>query len=158
MKKLIIIILLIALIAFVFYLIYNIKTPYYFNLENFTNVKVGLDGENVYLRDSCRKITFSVTQDQLMSIQFGLADVSYFRPLTHDLMKDIFDGFGIEVLFVEITEYKDETYHARLFLKQGNKILNLDSRPSDAIAIAIRYKKPVYVNKEIMEKQGINIC
>jgi bifunctional DNase/RNase len=94
------------------------------------------------------------------------------RPYTHDLINDILKNFGIEVLMVKITEARNETclpeencswritYISKLFLKQGNLILGLDSRPSDALAIAARtdYEVPIFVNESIFEILGERIC
>ena len=71
------------------------------------------------------------------------------RPLTHDLMQSIFKGFGISVERVVITELKNSTYFARLILKQqnelGTKLVELDARPSDCLAIATAQKRPLFV-------------
>ena len=78
------------------------------------------------------------------------------RPLTHDLINQVFEGFGITVERVVITELKDSTYFARLILQQtnelGRKILELDARPSDCLAIASAKKKPVFVSRELFEQ------
>ncbi len=72
------------------------------------------------------------------------------RPLTHDLMADIFAGFGIVVERVVITELRNSTYFARMILQQqnelGRKVLEVDARPSDCIAMATAQKKPMYVD------------
>ncbi len=78
------------------------------------------------------------------------------RPLTHDLMSDVFKGFGIEVERVIITELKNSTYFARMILKMENelgvKIVELDARPSDCLAIAASQKVPVYVTDSLFEE------
>jgi hypothetical protein len=75
--------------------------------------------------------------------------VSKERPLTHDLMNNIFKGFGIGLERVVITALKHGTYYARLILKQQNElgqaIVEVDARPSDCLALATSRKKPVYV-------------
>jgi len=72
------------------------------------------------------------------------------RPLTHDLINRIFQGFGIAVERVVITDLKNSTYFARLILQQQNevarKIVEVDARPSDCLAIAAAQKKPIYVS------------
>ena len=71
------------------------------------------------------------------------------RPLTHDLFGHVFDGFGIQLLRVVITELKNSTYYARLILEQdnelGRKIVEVDARPSDCLAMAAQHKSPIYV-------------
>ena len=84
-----------------------------------------------------------------------LRDTPKERPLTHDLMNSIFKGFGVSVERVIITELKNSTYFARLILKQENelglKIVEVDARPSDCIALATSLKKPLYVAKPLFE-------
>ena len=79
-----------------------------------------------------------------------LSDAPKERPLTHDLMSNVFQGFGIEAERVVVTELKNSTYFARMILKMenelGTKIVELDARPSDCLAIAASQKIPVYVS------------
>ncbi|HMB01106.1 MAG TPA: bifunctional nuclease domain-containing protein [Spirochaetota bacterium] len=85
------------------------------------------------------------------------------RPLTHDLMKTVLLNTGFKVEKVEITKLEKETYYAKLYLqKEGffsrhtKKHLEvIDSRPSDAIAIALRFESPIYVDENLMEEQAI---
>ena len=85
-----------------------------------------------------------------------LRDTPKERPLTHDLMASIFKGFNISVERVVITELKNSTYFARLILSQNNevarKIVEIDARPSDCLAIASAQKKPIFVSKSLFEK------
>ena len=80
------------------------------------------------------------------------------RPLTHDLINRIFQGFGISVERVIITDLKNSTYFARLILQQQNelhtarKIVEVDARPSDCLAIAASQKKPIFVATELFEQ------
>jgi len=78
------------------------------------------------------------------------------RPLTHDLIASVFKGFNITVERVIITELKNSTYYARLVLQQqnelGRKIVELDARPSDCIAIATSQKKPLFVTSSLFEQ------
>ncbi|MBI2926024.1 MAG: bifunctional nuclease family protein [Verrucomicrobia bacterium] len=78
------------------------------------------------------------------------------RPLTHDLINRLFDGFGIVVERVVITELRNSTYFARLILKQqnelGTKIVEIDARPSDCLAIATAQKRPIYVAAGLFEQ------
>jgi bifunctional DNase/RNase len=78
------------------------------------------------------------------------------RPLTHDLINRVFQGFGISVERVIITDLKNSTYFARLILQQQNevarKIVELDARPSDCLAIAAAQKKPIFVSAPLFEQ------
>ncbi len=86
-----------------------------------------------------------------------LRDTPKERPLTHDLINRVFQGFGITVERVVITDLKNSTYFARLILLQQNelhserKIVELDARPSDCLALAAAQKKPVFVSAKLFE-------
>jgi len=85
-----------------------------------------------------------------------LRDTPKERPLTHDLISNILKGFTITVERVVITELKNSTYFARLILQQANelgrKIVELDCRPSDAIALAVSQKRPIYVAQALFDQ------
>ena len=78
------------------------------------------------------------------------------RPLTHDLMNRVFQGFGINVERVVITDLKNSTYFARIILQQQNevarKIVELDARPSDCLALAVAQKRPIFVSAPLFEQ------
>jgi len=135
-----------------------IQNSPYFSTAGFLQTAVSVDEKNIYLTSGCHRLAMSTTGQQTYSIVRGSENVTDARPWTHDLIKDIFSLYGIDVLMVKVDNFKDGVYYAKLLIQQGNKILNLDSRPSDAIAIAVRFRKPVYVKKDIMEKFGQRIC
>jgi bifunctional DNase/RNase len=85
-----------------------------------------------------------------------LRDTPKERPLTHDLISHIFKGFGISVERVVISELKNSTYYARLILQQqnelGRKLVEIDARPSDCIAIATAHKKPIFVSTQLFDQ------
>ncbi len=89
-------------------------------------------------------------------ISMFLRDTPKERPLTHDLIQSIFKGFTISVERVVITELKNSTYFARLILKQDNelakKIVEIDARPSDCLALATASKRPIYVTNSLFEQ------
>lgn len=78
------------------------------------------------------------------------------RPLTHDLIQRIFQGFDIAVERIVITELKNSTYFARLILKQQNevarKLVEIDARPSDCLALATAQKRPIYVASSLFDQ------
>lgn len=101
---------------------------------------------------------FVIQVEQAMGTIIGmfLRDMPKERPLTHDLMASIFKGFNITVERAVITELKNSTYYARLILQQqnelGRKIVELDARPSDCLAIATSQKKPLYVTTSLFNQ------
>jgi bifunctional DNase/RNase len=85
-----------------------------------------------------------------------LRDTPKERPLTHDLMNSVFKGFNITVERAVITELRNSTYFARLILQQqnelGRKLVEIDARPSDCLALATAQKKPLYVATPLFEQ------
>jgi bifunctional DNase/RNase len=128
------------------------------SLEGFSTASIDADENHVYLFSGCRRLVMVTNEFQTDSIRMGLEGKLGFRPTTHDMIKNILDAFGLEPIMVKITHLSDNAYFARLFLVQGSRILNLDSRPSDAVAIAVRTGVPVYVNQTLMEEQGEKVC
>ena len=91
-------------------------------------------------------------------ISMFLRDTPKERPLTHDLISSVFKGFSITVERVIITELKNSTYFARLILQQQNelhtarKIVEIDARPSDCLALATAQKRPIYVTTSLLDQ------
>ncbi len=87
------------------------------------------------------------------SIAMAMSNTKAARPLTHDLIVGIFDRLEIEIARVVISDLIDNTFYASLYLLQNGTEYHIDSRPSDAIAIAIRINAPVFVEEEVISKQ-----
>jgi bifunctional DNase/RNase len=73
------------------------------------------------------------------------------RPMTHDLLRNITRGLNAQVRKVVVSEMRDDTYYAVIWMDQGGETVTLDSRPSDAIALALRWDCPIYVNRIVLE-------
>jgi uncharacterized protein len=89
------------------------------------------------------------------AITLALREVEIARPLTWDLLKNAFDRLGVRILRVEVIDLRDETFIGNIVVETDGKILNIDSRPSDALALAVRAHVPILVKGEIMESAGI---
>lgn len=88
------------------------------------------------------------------SITFQLQGVDVPRPLTHDLLKSVIESLGGEVLHILISGLEKQTYYARIVLDVDGDTVEIDSRPSDAIALAVRVNSPIYVADEVMDQAG----
>src|SRR5829696_2120951 len=104
------------------------------------------------------KKVFVIQVEHNMGAVIGmfLRDTPKERPLTHDLMNSVFKGFNISVERAVITELKNSTYFARLILQQNNelgrKIVEIDARPSDCLALVTAQKKPLYVTASLFSQ------
>jgi len=86
------------------------------------------------------------------SIATELEQIELSRPMTHDLINNMLSELAIRVDRVEINDLSDNTFFAKVCLYSGGRIVELDSRPSDAVAIALRAKAPIFVSKKVIEK------
>lgn len=88
------------------------------------------------------------------SIALALGKAVTPRPLTHDLIKNLITSYKLKVTRIVVTELLDNTYYSLVHLSDGEKETPLDSRPSDAVAIALRTKAPIFVEDGILEKRN----
>jgi uncharacterized protein len=78
------------------------------------------------------------------------------RPMTHDLTRNLIRHLNAKLERVVITELKDDTFYAVLWLRQGNESITIDARPSDAVALALRADCPIYVSEQVMQTAKLN--
>ena len=111
----------------------------------------------VILKDTDNKLNLPIWIGLLEATAMAteLEGIKMARPMTHDLLRSLLSEMGGSIDSVEITELKENTYYALIFLKVGGRELAIDSRPSDAIALALRTKSPIYVAKEVLEASSI---
>ncbi|WP_045216999.1 bifunctional nuclease family protein [Desulfonatronovibrio magnus] len=108
----------------------------------------------VILKDSTDKyiLPIWIGAMEAMAISLPLKGMTLPRPMTHDLFLNSLEQLNAELQHVEVSEIKDSTYYAVIVLTHGDKEFRVDSRPSDAIAMAVRAKAPILVNKTILEQ------
>ncbi|MEK6693517.1 MAG: bifunctional nuclease family protein [Nitrospirota bacterium] len=88
------------------------------------------------------------------AIALSLGKVVTPRPMTHDLIRNIVDGLSVRVMRIVITEIIDNTYYALVYIEQNGTEVAIDSRPSDAIALALRVSVPIYVDERVIEHKN----
>ena len=89
------------------------------------------------------------------AIAIKLQDRDAPRPLTHDLIKNIIENVGAQVVRITVSSLVDQVYYASIVIKSNGSELDIDSRPSDAIALAVRTGVPILVSEEVLEAAGI---
>jgi uncharacterized protein len=77
------------------------------------------------------------------------------RPLTHDLLKSVFGELGATISHIIVTDFQEQTFFARIVVEQGTHTIEIDSRTSDAIALAVRTDVPIYVEEHVFAQQGV---
>jgi len=103
-------------------------------------------------RGGGRSLPIWVGAMEAQSIAMQVEGATAPRPLTHDLLKNVLDGVGAKLKHVLISDLQGGTYRARIFLQSADKEIDLDSRPSDAIALALRFKQPIRVATALLQE------
>jgi len=103
-------------------------------------------------KDSKMILPIFVGPLEAQSIVFALENQSFPRPLTHDLMLNILNNYAIKLQKIVVSDIKDSTYFAQLFFTNNQNVISvIDSRPSDAIALALRANCPIYMAPKLIE-------
>ncbi len=91
------------------------------------------------------------------SIAFALQGVATARPMTHDLMRDLLSSLDVSVDRVVVTQLRERTFYAEIQMTQDGEAVVVSSRPSDAIALAVRATVPIFADEEVLAEAGIEI-
>jgi len=95
-----------------------------------------------------------VGKSEASAISFSLEGITAPRPMTHDLMKAMLDAVDAKLISVVVSDLKDNTYFAKIHLTYEDSEYSIDSRPSDAIALALRTSTPIFAKEEVLRKQA----
>ncbi|MFH1473677.1 MAG: bifunctional nuclease family protein [Candidatus Aenigmatarchaeota archaeon] len=126
--------------------------------EYYTADVLEVEGSVVTIGHGCMAIVAETSPERAYSIELGIKGVIEQRPNTHDIFSETMKSFNITLDHVTIDNHKDGIYYANLLLKSNEKILKLDVKPSDGIAMALRSNATIYINKTMLQEVGVNIC
>jgi bifunctional DNase/RNase len=98
-----------------------------------------------------------IANPEAYSIAMELQGTSSPRPLTHDLLKSVILELGATLTHIFINDLSDDIFYARLVLDMSGRHVEVDSRPSDAIAVAVRMKVPIYVSEKVLDAAGVSL-
>ncbi len=103
--------------------------------------------------DNAEMLPIWVGKSEASAISFALEQVTAPRPMTHDLMKAMLDAVDAKVISIVVSDLNDNTYYAKIHLMYEDSEYAVDSRPSDAIALALRAKAPIFAAESVIRKQ-----
>ena len=109
------------------------------------------------VKDSDRYLPIWIGAPEADSIALKLQDVSVPRPMTHDLLGSVIDSLGATINHIVVSELSNDTFFAKIVLQRNGTTMEVDSRPSDAIALAVRAEAPIYADDEVVEKAGVKM-
>src|ERR1700760_4821831 len=102
-----------------------------------------------------RRLPIVIGGFEAQAIAVALEKMHPSRPLTHDLMRNMFDSFDIDLKEIVINNLKDGIFYAQLLCQRGKDVVEIDSRTSDALALAVRFGCPIYTYEFILDSAGI---
>jgi uncharacterized protein len=108
-------------------------------------------------REGERYLPIWIGAMEATAIAFALQGIVTARPMTHDLMKNVMEEVGVHVERIVITELKDGTFYAVIHMSQNGTSYEVSSRPSDAIALAVRVNVPIFANEDVLSEASIVI-
>lgn len=111
----------------------------------------------VILKDAENKLTLPIWIGLMEATAMAteLEGIKMARPMTHDLLRSIISDLGGEIESIEVTDLRDNTYYAVIYVQAGERKLSMDSRPSDAISLALRTRSPIFVAKKVLETSSV---
>jgi bifunctional DNase/RNase len=146
----------VALVLFSFLVIASVNL---INLSDYVVANVlEVSGTSVIIGYNCTGIVADTSPERAASIEAGMKGIIQDRPNTHDVFVEALRSFNITLESVTIDNFDGNYYYANLLLRSGNKVLKLDTKPSDAIALAVRTNSTIYINKTLLQEIGKNIC
>ncbi len=128
------------------------------SLVDYTKVFVSVKGTDILLENNCTILPIITNEYQAYSVEQGIKSRIDVRPTTHDIITNILQNFNVSLLQAKVVENKGLHYFARTIYKQGDKILDVDTKASDAVALALRMNVPVYVKTDLFKNLGQNVC
>jgi hypothetical protein len=108
-------------------------------------------------KDADRYLPIWIGPAEADAIAVRLQEVQVARPLTHDLLRAVLDQLGATVNYVLVNDLSNDTFYARIMIHVDGKDLEIDSRPSDAIALAVRAQVPIFADESVLEKAGVKL-
>ena len=107
-------------------------------------------------KNSDRYLPIWIGPAEADAIAVKLQDLSVPRPLTHDLLRTIIDSMGGTIDHILVNDLQNDTFFAKITIKTNGESKEIDCRPSDAVALAVRAKVPIYANEQVMDNEGIH--
>jgi len=104
-----------------------------------------------------KRFSIIIGKTEAQSIAVSLDGLRATRPLTHDLLHTTFSSFNIDIIEVVITRVEEGLFYSVIVCKRGDKIIEIDSRASDALAMALRFNCPIYTNENVLNEVGTEI-
>jgi bifunctional DNase/RNase len=150
------------LIVFIILVLFSFTVAALMNFINFEDYVVAnvlqVSGSTVIIGNNCTAIVSDTSTERAQAIDDGIKGVMQQRPNAYDIFAETLKSFNITLDYVTLDNFVNGTYYSNLYLRSNDKVLKLDSKPSDAIALALRTNSTIYLNKTLLSEVGKKIC
>ena len=109
------------------------------------------------VKDSDLYLPIFIGQFEVEAIRFKLMGVEVQRPMTHDLLGSVIGDLGGSIHSIVVSELKNDTFFAKIVIDSNGTLIEIDARPSDALALAVRSEAPIYAEDDVVEKAGVSL-
>ncbi len=106
-------------------------------------------------KDADRYLPIWIGPAEADAIAVRLQDVSVARPMTHDLLRNLIEQLGARIVYIVVSDLANDTFYARIVLDVNGDTMEVDSRPSDAIALAVRAEAPIFAEESVLDRAGV---
>jgi bifunctional DNase/RNase len=110
------------------------------------------------VKDSDLYLPIFIGPFEVEAIRFKLMDVEVQRPMTHDLLGSVIDDLGATVESIVVSDLQNDTFYAKIVMNYNGNVVEVDSRPSDAIALAVRANAPIFASDDVIEKAAVTLA
>jgi uncharacterized protein len=135
----------------------TVETPSGFVRMTVAGIMDTKGGNAVVLKEEKEGILLPIWigDGEAFAIQLRLSRRSFQRPLTHDLLDKIMQKLGGELIKIHVDDLKDNTFLGTVFIRQNNRVISVDARPSDSIALAVGNQAPIFVSRKVLDAAGV---
>ena len=110
------------------------------------------------VKDSALYLPIFIGPIEVEAIRFKLMDVEVQRPMTHDLLGAVIGDLGATVESIVVSDLQNDTFYAKIVMNYNGNVVEVDSRPSDAIALAVRANAPIFASDDVIEKAAVTLA
>lgn len=155
MKRISFVIIVVVILAGV----YAIAQQDYFPEDDFVEIDdIVLNGTTLAISSGCKALVAETSEERAAAIQAGIDGVIVGRPTIYDAFVEVIDTYNMTLVSMAITGRDEQYYYSDLVLQSPTKILRIDIKPSDAMALALRTGATMYINRTLIEAEGLDWC
>lgn len=139
--------------------LYGVAIQDFFPSDEYVEIdSISVDGTTIAVVSGCKALVAETSPERAQAIQYGLEGKIEDRPTIYDIFTEVLDTYNMSVVSMAIERRDDRFYYSNIVLRSPTRVLKLDIKPSDAMALCLRNNATMYINKTLLEEDGIDWC